>query len=294
MSDSGYEYLLKGHMLLGGMTGIYSDMWNAAAGAIRAAMLFRAFIPHTDEQDILFSGIASRSPDSEDVSLEPRTQHLACFAGGMFAMASKIFNEPDNFEIGRQLTQGCIWAYQQSPTGIMPETFTLIPCPDLDGSTCEWNQTEWDLKVARIPCEGSLCVQLNLPAGYLTVPDPRYILRPEAIESVFIMWRMTGDEYWWDVGWEMLQSIIRQTRTPFGHSALHSVMEMLPTEVVEQGVLVTRLRAAQSDDMESFWFAETLKYFYLLFSEPELLSLDEYVLNTEAHPLRLTAGIRGF
>jgi mannosyl-oligosaccharide alpha-1,2-mannosidase len=39
--------------------------------------------------------------------------------------------------------------------------------------------------------------------------------------------------------------------------------------------------------MQSFWIAETLKYFYLIFSEPELISLDDYVFNTEAHPLRL-------
>lgn len=30
--------------------------------------------------------------------------------------------------------------------------------------------------------------------------------------------------------------------------------------------------------------AETLKYYYLIFSPPDLISLDEYVLNTEAHP----------
>jgi mannosyl-oligosaccharide alpha-1,2-mannosidase len=37
---------------------------------------------------------------------------------------------------------------------------------------------------------------------------------------------------------------------------------------------------------QSFWLSETLKYFYLIFSPPDLVSLDEYVLNTEAHPLR--------
>jgi len=41
--------------------------------------------------------------------------------------------------------------------------------------------------------------------------------------------------------------------------------------------------------MESFWMAETLKYFYLIFSEPELVSLDDFVFNTEAHPLRTPA-----
>lgn len=35
-----------------------------------------------------------------------------------------------------------------------------------------------------------------------------------------------------------------------------------------------------------FLLAETFKYLYLLFSPPNVISLDEYVLNTEAHPLK--------
>ena len=40
------------------------------------------------------------------------------------------------------------------------------------------------------------------------------------------------------------------------------------------------------DKMESFWLAETLKYFYLLQEDDERpsLPLDRYVFNTEAHP----------
>jgi hypothetical protein len=37
--------------------------------------------------------------------------------------------------------------------------------------------------------------------------------------------------------------------------------------------------------METFWMGETLKYFYLLFADESVLPLDEYVMNTEAHPL---------
>ena len=41
------------------------------------------------------------------------------------------------------------------------------------------------------------------------------------------------------------------------------------------------------DDIQQSWLlAETLKYFWLLFSPEEALSLDEWVLTTEAHPLR--------
>ena len=36
---------------------------------------------------------------------------------------------------------------------------------------------------------------------------------------------------------------------------------------------------------QSFFLAETLKYLYLLFSDDDLISLDQWVFNTEAHPL---------
>lgn len=39
--------------------------------------------------------------------------------------------------------------------------------------------------------------------------------------------------------------------------------------------------------MQSFFLAETLKYLYLLFSPPSLIPLDEWVFNTEAHPLKI-------
>ena len=45
----------------------------------------------------------------------------------------------------------------------------------------------------------------------------------------------------------------------------------------------------------SFFLAETLKYLYLLFSPPDLISLDTYVFNTEAHPfLRITENLDFF
>jgi mannosyl-oligosaccharide alpha-1,2-mannosidase len=43
----------------------------------------------------------------------------------------------------------------------------------------------------------------------------------------------------------------------------------------------------KDDMMQSFFLAETLKYLYLLFSPPSFISLDEWVFNTEAHPLKI-------
>lgn len=85
------------------------------------------------------------------------------------------------------------------------------------------------------------------------------------------MYRITGDTSWQDKGWKMFERIINATQTTYGHSALTSVMDEEPN---------------QDDKMESFWLAETLKYFYLLYSTPDTISLDEWVLNTEAHPFK--------
>ncbi|KAK5217897.1 hypothetical protein LTR99_003291 [Exophiala xenobiotica] len=295
MSDSTYEYLVKAHLFMGKTRHIYRSMWELASRQIKRYLLFRAFIPGANDTDIIFPGIATRDLGARETLLETRTEHLACFAGGMFAMAARIFDNPEDFSIAEQITNGCVWAYQNSPTGIMPETLTLLPCSTDDGQQCEWSDEYWTAQSNRSEnCMNGNCQYHRFPPGILQVKDPSYKLRPEAIESVFIMWRMTGDEYWREVGWEMFENIIEHTRSPFGHAALMSTMEVYQRDTYEKGLMVRKVLARQIDDMESFWFAETLKYFYLLFSDPNLISLDEWVLNTEAHPFRLTEGIRGF
>jgi mannosyl-oligosaccharide alpha-1,2-mannosidase len=94
---------------------------------------------------------------------------------------------------------------------------------------------------------------------------------PEAIESVWYMYRITGDQTWQDKGWKMFESIRNATTTEYGNAAIMDV---------------TTGYHFKYDEMESFWLAETLKYFYLLFSTPDTISLDDWVLNTEAHPFR--------
>ena len=104
---------------------------------------------------------------------------------------------------------------------------------------------------------------LQLSPGFARIQDKRYLLRPEAIESVFILWRITNDQYWPESGWNMFKAIQAHTTTDLAHSAIDDVMVPAPKKV---------------DEMESFWLAETLKYFYLLYSETSVISLDEYVL----------------
>ncbi len=89
---------------------------------------------------------------------------------------------------------------------------------------------------------------------------------PEAIESIFVLYRITGDPSLADSAWRMFESIDNATRTDIAHSAIADVT--LPDDHASQKL----------EQCESFWFSETLKYFYLIFSEPELVSLDEFVL----------------
>lgn len=42
----------------------------------------------------------------------------------------------------------------------------------------------------------------------------------------------------------------------------------------------------QEDPMESFLFADTFKYYYLLLAPRKTLDFDGIIFNAEAHPLR--------
>ncbi|KAL3426230.1 class I alpha-mannosidase 1a [Phlyctema vagabunda] len=492
--DSTYEYFTKQHLLLGGLEDKYGKLYKKTADAIRKWMLYRPMLP--DNRDVLFTGqITSNGSPETDIKLTAEVTHLTCFIGGMIGMGAKIFDIEGDLEIAKKLTDGCVWAYEATTSGIMPESATTLACES--AASCPWNQTAYYLALdplgetrdqiladyivtkaqldveleaakgtagaiapvvpsaapeqldtpsaASIPntfesqgnvvkrqlspdvagdsntdnaitdnssaddtsvgnlhaedtspddtssddtsagdtgsddtgsddansddtssdvtstggsateyesiendivdatsadenntarsvqeqpeardnsekkeykqrlkstkaelenspagyagevplTEASKTAQeiipdpnrpmshkeyvasrirtQELPPGYVSVGSAKYILRPEAIESVWYMYRITGDKTWQDKGWKMFESIIKATSSEFGHSAIYDVLVK---------------ETQQVDEMESFWLAETLKYFYLLYSTPDTISLDDWVLNTEAHPFR--------
>ncbi|XP_068588533.1 endoplasmic reticulum mannosyl-oligosaccharide 1,2-alpha-mannosidase [Cebidichthys violaceus] len=103
--------------------------------------------------------------------------------------------------------------------------------------------------------------------------DRHNLLRPETVESLFYMYRFTKDPKYRDWGWEILHSFNNYTKVPGGgYTSINNVRDPV--------------NPGPRDKMESFFLGETLKYLYLLFSDDaELLSLDKYVFNTEAHVL---------
>ena len=97
-----------------------------------------------------------------------------------------------------------------------------------------------------------------------------YVLRPENIESSFYLYRATSHyEYLWMVK-VMIENIFEHCRTESAFAALKDVRTF-----------------EQANSMPSFFFAETLKYAYLIFAPANVADLKKIVFNTEAHPFKI-------
>lgn len=353
--DSLYEYYLKEYILLNGGDDTYKDMYLESVDQGKRMLLYK---PNTTSaEEILFAGDLHINPyDTSDIVFSPTMAHLSCFLGGMYAMGAKVFDRPEDLEIGKRLTQGCVWAYSATGTGVMPEDIAVSPCGESGEGieeTCEFSAPKLDLQsfvfgpdgvaqdttgtspapeykkeVNKIPSQYTLhglgiapksrreqypnlrnqeflaakqspllkltaeelklvpkkmadtttrwpaSGSYDMPREFVDV-SPHYLLRPEAIESVYYMYRITGDASWQDKGWEMFKSVVNLCHAGEGIFA------------AAKDVTDWRLRDNRHyDEQESFWVGETLKYYYLLFADSDVVSLDEWVFNTEAHPLK--------
>jgi mannosidase alpha-like ER degradation enhancer 2 len=102
----------------------------------------------------------------------------------------------------------------------------------------------------------------------MEVVSPGYPLRPEIVESAYYLFHYTKDPRYLRMGESLFRDFVKHCRTEAGYAALKSV--------------VTK---EQSDSMQSFLFAETFKYFYLLFAPSNTLNFNKVIFNTEAHPI---------
>jgi len=94
-----------------------------------------------------------------------------------------------------------------------------------------------------------------------------------------MMYRITGEQKYQDAAWDMFTAIVQASETELANAALSDIT-YTHEQMHKEGISI------QMDSMESFWMAETLKYFYLIFSEPDVVSLDQWMFNTEAHPFK--------
>jgi len=168
--------------------------------------------------------------------IQKKMDHLVCFAGGMFYLGARPPHAAKHYEVGKELTKTCNQMYNRTATGIGAE-------------------------VVRFEGDNDF----NIPQD-----AKHYLLRPETVESFFVLWRISHDPMWREMGWNAFQAINKYCRIPGGFSGIRDV---------------TSTRVMHDDLQQSFFMAETLKYLYLLFSEDSLIPLDKFVFNTEAHPL---------
>ncbi|KAF9195763.1 mannosyl-oligosaccharide alpha-1,2-mannosidase [Haplosporangium sp. Z 27] len=249
--DSYYEYLIKQYLQTSKKEHVYKEMYDHAITGVKKHLVGRTIPNH-----LLFIGEIFKSSPS---ILSPKMDHLVCFLGGTMALSStegKSFNktflrssftqlEEEDFKMGEELTKACYEMYRQTETGLAPEIVY-------------WVQNE-EQTIGRDEVEytpGSDFIINNR--------DGHNWLRPETVESLFYMWS--------DWGWKIFEAIETYSKVESGgYSSIHDIRRKNDIQF--------------SDKMETFFLAETLKYFYLLFSPNDIFPLDEYVFNTEAHPL---------
>lgn len=141
--DSGYEYFLKMHLLLGGLEPKYKSLYKGTIEAIKTHMLWRPMIPD-ENRSILFTNKIStfgHPEEPKDLQITYEITHLTCFVGGMVGMGAQIFKQPEELSIAEKLSDGCVYAYSATKSGIMPETARGVPCDD--PTSCPWDEKTW-------------------------------------------------------------------------------------------------------------------------------------------------------
>ncbi len=245
LSDSFYEYLLKLYILTGQSDTDVLAMYNKAIQSMREHLVFDA------GDGISFLAEHKGRPIKE-------MEHLSCFVPGMLALGASLFNGTTDSaslapaerelasmsgahrELAHRILNGCVLSYDRMPSGLAPERFAF------EESEPIYNRIQ--------------------------VREGKYILRPETVESVFVMYRVTGDKRYREMGWKIFKAIEKHCRVKCCYSGIKDVSK--PDNEIEL-----------NNSMQSFFLAETLKYLYLLFSDDGVIPLDKYVFTTEAHPL---------
>ncbi|KAJ7218208.1 glycoside hydrolase family 47 protein [Mycena rebaudengoi] len=263
--DSYYEYLLKQYLQTGSVETVYREMYEDSMHAIHDHL-----IEKSNEKKLTFtSELHPRRLSATNQMSWVRVlkqDHLVCFLGGSLmlgattigALTEKVSIPPKADELspvgqrdwttGVGLIETCVDTYRTA-SGLSPEIVHFRE---------KVERGDWYIKGAR-------------PPGEPPVYDARYILRPETVESLFIAWRLTGNQRYRAYGWDIFQAIEKHCRVETGGYASVLNVEEVPV--------------TWEDKMETFLMSETLKYLYLLFADNSVLPLDEYVFNTEAHPL---------
>eukprot|EP00808_Paulinella_micropora_P002280 g4032.t1 len=195
LADSFYEYLLKVYIMSKGQDQQALAMYVEAIEAIRQHLI-RVVVNQGEE----YAFVGELAGDT----FLNKQEHLSCFLGGTLALGASVFPADADVEtmsegekslfakakehlvLAEQLANGCWLSYQSTTTGLGPEVFSFHP-----------PRNTQDSKVVKI--EGS-----------------KYLLRPELIETFFVLYRVTGKTVYRERGYAIFQGSF--------NSAEHRVM----------------------------------------------------------------------
>lgn len=248
--DSYYEYLLKQYLQTNNEEPIYWKMYKESVAGVKKHMVGKS-----KPNGLTFIGELEKGVNGP---LSPKMDHLVCFYGGLLALgatngktlaeARKLpywtEDQESDFKLGEELTYSCYKMYEDVATGLSPEIVVF--------NTDALKDEDFHIKPL----------------------DRHNLQRPETVESLYYLYKMTGDEKYRKWGYNIFQSFVKYSKveTKSGMVSYSSLND------------VTSTAPSFRDNMESFWLAETLKYLYLLFDDDNIIPLDQYVFNTEAHP----------
>ncbi|KAK3941603.1 glycoside hydrolase [Diplogelasinospora grovesii] len=257
--DSFYEYLIKMFLYDPVRFAGYKDRWVEAADS---SIEFLASHP-TTRPDLTFLAMW------DNTTLQFVSEHLACFNGGNFILGGLTLNEPKYTQFGLDLVDACHETYVQTATGIGPEVFQWQD--DKEPATNSSNNPP--------PPAGADATFYERAGFWIT--NGNYVLRPEVLESIYYAYRATGDTKYQDWAWDAYLAINTTTAVGSGYSSIN--------DVNQPG------GGGFANFQESFWFAEVLKYSYLIQSEDAAWQVkadhtNQFVFNTECHPIRLASG----
>ncbi|KAJ4750121.1 hypothetical protein LUZ62_084526 [Rhynchospora pubera] len=262
--DSYYEYLIKIWIQQKNrrdtdLKYLY-EMYTEAMRGVRHRLV-RKSIP----KGLVFVG---ELPYGSQGDFSPKMDHLVCFLPGTLALGatkgmtkkkaieSNLLSNDDieNLKLAEDLAKTCFEMYEVTSTGLAPEiAYFQIKGENENGPHGGNTSSEYlnDIVIKHL--------------------DRHNLLRPETVESLMYLHRITEDPKYREWGWQIFEAFEKYTKVESGgYTSLDDVTSVPPPK---------------RDKMETFFLGETLKYLYLLFGENDVLPLDKYVFNTEAHPL---------
>lgn len=261
MGDSFYEYLLKRYLLTNQTEEQYKRMYERSIDSLHKYLI--------EQRDDTYDNLMLLTERSVSGQVVYKMDHLACFVPGMLALGGIALNRKKDLLVSQELVHSCRHFYEMTLTGLGPESVGWTPTPE------EKRLRSGD---SHSPREFSGTIPPTPYKDGFHLLDARYLLRPETLESIFYSYRLTGDPIYQDWAWEIFQAIQKHCRVSGGFAEYADVRAVPGFNKPDLHI----------DNMESFFFAETLKYLFLIFMPPNHLDLQEFVLTTEAHPLRIS------